>query len=172
MLALGMSGDSDSASYAPLLVGQSLVLRGEDEQKALGAAYAGAALAGSVKDSGNSAHSVLFLQGELGAGKTTFCSGLLAALDFEDIVSSPTYSLMHAYPTPHGQVLHVDAYRLSHSAELYEMGLDELLDDSLLCLIEWGQLFYDDYLTAAILQFEYLEHTPEQAKARRVSRLR
>ena len=115
--------------------GETRLLRGVSEQRALGAALAQALPAGSL----------LFLEGELGAGKTTLTQGLLAVLGFGGHVTSPTYALMQVYPTPAGQVLHVDAYRVRDVAELYEMDLDELVMDSRLSVIEWGEGLYADY---------------------------
>ena len=83
----------------PLAPDEVRTLTGEDAQRALGASLAAALPPGSV----------LFLEGELGAGKTTLTQGLVAALGFTDTVTSPTYALMHVYPTPAGNVLHVDA---------------------------------------------------------------
>ena len=129
------------------------------EQRALGAALAQSFTPGSV----------LFLEGELGAGKTTLTQGLLAALGFDGHVTSPTYALMQVYPAPAGQVLHVDAYRVRDVSELYEMDLDELVAGSRLSVVEWGERLYGDYPEAPIYLLEHVDGDPE---ARRVSRLR
>ncbi|GAA5514352.1 tRNA threonylcarbamoyladenosine biosynthesis protein TsaE [Deinococcus carri] len=143
----------------PLLPGESRLLRGQDEQRALGAALARALPAGAA----------LFLEGELGAGKTTLTQGLAQALGFADAVTSPTYALMHAYPTPAGRLLHVDAYRVRDVAELYEMDLEELMLGSRLSVIEWGEGLYADYPHAPVLRLEHVAGEPE---VRRVTRLR
>ena len=139
--------------------GETRLLSGVSEQRALGAALAQALPAGSL----------LFLEGELGAGKTTLTQGLLAVLGFGGHVTSPTYALMQVYPTPAGQVLHVDAYRVRDVAELYEMDLDELVMDSRLSVIEWGEGLYADYPDAPVYLLEHVEGDPE---ARRVTRQR
>ncbi|MFC6591938.1 tRNA (adenosine(37)-N6)-threonylcarbamoyltransferase complex ATPase subunit type 1 TsaE [Deinococcus lacus] len=118
-----------------LPVGTRLTLRGLPEQRALGARLATELPSGTV----------LFLEGELGAGKTSLTQGLITALGFDGTVSSPTYALMQPYPLPEGQALHIDAYRVQHPAELYEMGLDELIEVSRLTIIEWGEALYEDY---------------------------
>lgn len=100
---------------------------------------------------------VLFLEGELGAGKTTLTQGLIAALGFGGLVSSPTYALMQLYPTPQGQVLHVDAYRVRRPQELYEMDLERLTDEARLSVIEWGEAFYADFPDAWVLRLEHLD---------------
>lgn len=139
--------------------GQSALLRGLDEQQAFGAALLDHLPAGGV----------LFLEGELGAGKTSLTQGIARRLGFTGTVSSPTYALMQPYPTPGGQLLHVDAYRVQHPGELYDMGLDELTQDSRLSVIEWGQALYADYPQATLLR---LEHVPDDEDVRRVTRLR
>lgn len=139
-------------------VGQTLRLRGEDAQRAFGAALAPALPTGGV----------LFLEGELGSGKTTLTQGLAAALGFTGRVGSPTYALMHEYPAPAGRVLHVDAYRLHSAQELFDMDFEQLVQHSRLSVVEWGQLLYADFPDAWLLR---LEHSldPDQ---RTVERLR
>ncbi|WP_309571457.1 tRNA (adenosine(37)-N6)-threonylcarbamoyltransferase complex ATPase subunit type 1 TsaE [Deinococcus sp.] len=143
----------------PLDVGEVRVLVGEDAQRALGAALAAALPPGAL----------LFLEGELGVGKTTLTQGLVGALGFADTVTSPTYALMHVYPTLAGNVLHVDAYRVQDVTELYEMNLDELVEGSRVSVIEWGGGLYADWPNAPIL---LLEHVDGAGGERRVTRRR
>ena len=75
---------------------------------------------------------VVFLSGELGAGKTTLVRGLLAGLNFQGPVRSPTFSLIQLYETD-PKVAHVDLYRVKSHAGL---GLEDLIADHLV-LIEW-----------------------------------
>lgn len=138
-----------------LSVAESLWLPTEKAQRAFGATLAQLP-----------AGSVLFLEGELGAGKTTLTQGLLAALGFTGLVSSPTYALMQQYPTPQGFVLHADAYRIAHPQELWEMDLERLTQEARLSVLEWGEAFYADFPQATVLR---LEHCPE---GRRVTRSR
>lgn len=145
-------------SKFPLETGESRLLHGLTEQQAFGAAWLELPPA-----------SVLFLEGELGAGKTSFTQGLVGALGFTDAVTSPTYALMHVYPAPGGQVLHVDAYRVRDPEELYEMDLDDLIGESRLSVIEWGENLYADYPEAPVLRLEHVEGEPE---VRRVTRVR
>jgi len=84
------------------------------------------------------AGSVVLLKGPLGAGKTTLARHVARALGFTGRVTSPTYTLIHTYPTPGGTLLHADVYRLPDSAQLWEFGLEEALEDARLALIEWG----------------------------------
>lgn len=82
---------------------------------------------------------VLYLHGELGAGKTTLARGMLQALGETGAIRSPTYALVAEYQ-PHGtRVLHLDLYRLSSPDELAALGLADFLPDSRLWLIEWPE---------------------------------
>ncbi|HYW24556.1 MAG TPA: tRNA (adenosine(37)-N6)-threonylcarbamoyltransferase complex ATPase subunit type 1 TsaE [Terriglobales bacterium] len=80
---------------------------------------------------------LLLLQGEMGAGKTTFVRGLARGLGVAGDVMSPTFQLVRVY---RGQVqlAHVDLYRLSVAADLADLGLDELLDEGA-AVVEWGE---------------------------------
>ena len=98
----------------------------------------GAALARCVPWTAPQALTV-FLQGELGAGKTTLVRGLLRGLGVEGTVRSPTYTLLECYETPAGRVLHLDMYRLAGGAEVASLGLRDELDSGVLLLIEWPE---------------------------------
>ncbi len=81
------------------------------------------------------------LVGDLGAGKTTFVAGLVAALGGGP-ASSPTFSLVNEYPGGRLVVWHVDLYRLERPVELRELGLDERIGDrSGIVVIEWADRF-------------------------------
>jgi tRNA threonylcarbamoyladenosine biosynthesis protein TsaE len=82
---------------------------------------------------------VVYLYGDLGAGKTTLARGLLHALGEQGAVRSPTYGLLAEYATPAGRVLHLDLYRLRAPDELVGLGLADYLPDSRLWLIEWPE---------------------------------
>ena len=82
---------------------------------------------------------VLHLQGDLGAGKTSFARGMLQALGETGPVRSPTYGLLSEYETPAGRVVHIDLYRLRSPAELTALGLADHLPGSVLWLVEWPE---------------------------------
>lgn len=96
--------------------------------RAFGAAFAAALQPGDV----------LLLEGELGAGKTTFTQGLAHALGIHDDVLSPTFALMSEYRGGRVPLLHVDAYRLNNAAEADQLGLDEYLDNGWALVVEWA----------------------------------
>ena len=77
------------------------------------------------------------LEGELGAGKTTFVAGLLGALGHRDAVRSPTYTFIEPYRLAGRSVYHCDLYRIAHADEIEELGLRELAAGESVLLIEW-----------------------------------
>src|SRR5688572_5909718 len=83
--------------------------------------------------------SLIALTGPLGAGKTTLVQALAKALGSNVQVSSPTYTLIHEYPTPQGTLVHIDAYRLPSTDALFDFGLEDYLERSRLIVIEWGE---------------------------------
>jgi tRNA threonylcarbamoyladenosine biosynthesis protein TsaE len=102
-----------------------------DATRALGARQAAGALAGDC----------WALEGELGAGKTEFVRGFVAALNPAAAVKSPSFSICNIYETEKFPVYHFDFYRLASAAELGETGFDEYASGGGVCLVEWGTKF-------------------------------
>jgi len=101
---------------------------------------------------------VIWLEGDLGAGKTSFARGLIHAMGYSGRVKSPTYGLLEYYQLANLQVLHMDLYRISDPGELEFLGIGDLLDDATILLIEWpdrgdGWLPKPDF----IFRFSYAE---------------
>lgn len=82
---------------------------------------------------------VVFLLGELGAGKSTLARALLRALGVEGPIKSPTYTLVERYALAEGEAVHLDLYRIAQSEELDFLGLDELVSQARLWLVEWPE---------------------------------
>lgn len=86
---------------------------------------------------------LVLLRGELGAGKTTLVKGIAEGLRAaaEEEVTSPTFTLVHEYRGPHAKLYHVDLYRVDTPRQLETLGLDDLVAENSVFLIEWGEKF-------------------------------
>jgi tRNA threonylcarbamoyladenosine biosynthesis protein TsaE len=115
-----------------------------EDTRAVGGAFAPLLRAGDA----------LALTGELGAGKTTLVHGIADGLGYEGAVASPTFTLVREYRTPALTLLHADVYRLDRVQEVLDLGLEEMLDDDGVLLVEWGDaveaLLPDDHLVVEL----------------------
>lgn len=98
-----------------------------DQTREVGAAIARFVQAGDV----------VLLAGDLGAGKTAFAQGFGRGLGVTDRITSPTFTLARHY-RGRLDLNHLDVYRLEHLAELFDVGLPELLDEGGVTIVEWG----------------------------------
>ncbi len=76
-------------------------------------------------------------EGEMAAGKTTLIKAFCAVLGVDDVVSSPTFSIVNEYSSPKGLVYHFDFYRLKSIQEAYDIGYEEYFYSGEYCLVEW-----------------------------------
>jgi tRNA threonylcarbamoyladenosine biosynthesis protein TsaE len=85
-------------------------------------------------------HKIVALEGQMGAGKTTFVQTVLKSIGVDELEGSPTYSLINEYQsTLFGKVYHLDLYRLNSIDEVYDIGIEELLYQNDVCFIEWPE---------------------------------
>ena len=98
---------------------------------------------------------VLILSGDLGSGKTTFVKGMAPALGIpEDMVRSPTFTLINVYP---GRLVlnHVDLYRIEDIEQLFYLGLEEMLEEREgILVVEWGDSFEDFWDDRLLIEFK------------------
>jgi tRNA threonylcarbamoyladenosine biosynthesis protein TsaE len=86
---------------------------------------------------------IVVFRGDLGAGKTTLVKGIAEAFRAaaEEDVTSPTFTLIHEYRGPEAILYHIDLYRVDTQRQLETLGLDDLIAENSILLIEWGEKF-------------------------------
>lgn len=98
--------------------------------------------------------SLVAFTGDLGAGKTAFCRGLIRALGYTGRVTSPTFAIVNEYETDLGRVCHFDMYRITDEDALYDIGWDDYFDGETILLVEWSENILDalpeDHITVDI----------------------
>lgn len=115
---------------------KSLMLTNRDATIALGKKIGQQLVAGDV----------LVLDGDLGAGKTTFTKGLAAGLEIPDIIKSPTFTIIHEYQDGRLPLYHMDAYRLENGGA-EDLGLEEYFDGDGVSVVEWAEFVEDELPT-------------------------
>ena len=94
--------------------------------------------------------SVICLLGDLGAGKTTITQSIAKALEVDDYITSPTFTIVNEYEGKM-PLYHFDVYRIGSSEEMYDIGYEDYINGNGVCIIEWANLIED------ILPEEYLK---------------
>ena len=95
------------------------------------------------------AGTILAYKGDLGAGKTAFTRGLARGLGCDDLVTSPTYTIVNEYLSGRLPLFHFDMYRLASSDDLWDIGWEDYLDRNGICAVEWSENV-DDAMENAI----------------------
>jgi tRNA threonylcarbamoyladenosine biosynthesis protein TsaE len=98
---------------------------------------------------------IWLIEGEMGAGKTTFIKSICALLGVKDNMSSPTFSIVNEYEADDkGIIFHFDFYRLKNEREALDIGIDDYFYSGAYCFIEWSEkiknLIPDDYVVVKI----------------------
>lgn len=106
------------------------VIRGERETEEFGRSLAEKLEAGDV----------LALIGDLGTGKTTLTKSIAKGLGIEEMITSPTFTIVSEYFSGRLPLFHFDVYRLSGEDEAFEAGLEEYFDRGGICVIEWADI--------------------------------
>lgn len=107
------------------------------------------------------------LEGELGAGKTTLVRAIVRGRGVLEPVTSPTYSVVREYASPHGRIFHLDLYRLDNAEQLHQLGWEEIRRSKGLVLIEWPALA-GDAIPAERVALS-LAHLPDRSDLRRLT---
>jgi len=87
----------------------------------------------------NSQSKILLFYGEMGVGKTTLIREIVKQLGSDDVVSSPTFSLVNEYAAPDQSIFHFDLYRIEDESEVIDIGFEEYLEQAGWVLIEWPE---------------------------------
>ena len=102
---------------------------------------------------------MIVLAGEMGTGKTTFTQSFGRALGITDLITSPTFNLLHNYGSGRMSLHHADLYRLERTGELEDLGLDDLQDSGGVIAVEWGDIVGDELGDALVLRFAHADET-------------
>ena len=109
---------------------------------------------------------VIVLNGDLGAGKTTFTKGFAAALGISNDVTSPTFTLMKKY-VGRLTLYHFDLYRIENADELEELGFDDYLGEkNAVCIVEWNK--FSDLVDPIVIDISYVSETERKMIVRGV----
>lgn len=105
---------------------------------------------------------VIAFRGDLGAGKTAFTRGIARGLGIEDLVTSPTFTIVNEYLNGKMPLFHFDMYRLASSDDLFDIGWEDYLLRGGVCAVEWSENVDDALEDAILITIRYLgEHDRE-----------
>ena len=106
---------------------------------------------------------VIALTGDLGAGKTTLTKSIAKGLGIEDVITSPTFTIVKEYETGRLPLYHFDVYRIGDIDEMYELGYEEYFFGQGVCVVEWADLI-DEIMPedTLLINIEYGEKEGER----------
>ena len=99
---------------------------------------------------------VIAYRGDLGAGKTAFTRGLARGLGSQELVTSPTYTIVNEYLGGRLPLFHFDMYRLGSSDDLFDIGWEDYLDRGGVCAVEWSENVADALEDALVITIDRL----------------
>lgn len=94
---------------------------------------------------------IITLDGDLGAGKTALTSGIASGLGCEDVITSPTFTIVNEYRKCSIPIFHFDLYRLSSMDDLYDIGWDDYVSQKGIIIIEWADIVKNEF------DYDYIE---------------
>ncbi len=107
---------------------------------------------------------IIALIGDLGTGKTAFTKGLARGLDINELITSPTFTLINEYYGKY-PLFHFDLYRLGTFDELYSTGYDEYFTKNGICVIEWADKFLEELPNDIyVIEFKYIDEKKREIK--------
>ena len=106
---------------------------------------------------------IILFEGEMGVGKTTLIKALIKLLGSNDVVSSPTFSIVNEYLAKNQSIYHFDLYRIENEDELYDFGIDTYIYNNNFVFVEWPELLkpliQDNYSVVKIVLSENTSRT-------------
>ena len=112
---------------------------------------------------------VVFLQGGLGSGKTTFVKGVARGRGIKNTVRSSSFVLVSEYKGKNGKVYHIDLYRLKGNRDFENLGLEEFLFGDGICFVEWADRLDETPLGGYLVEFKWLSETKREINIRELS---
>jgi tRNA threonylcarbamoyladenosine biosynthesis protein TsaE len=108
-------------------------------------------------------HRIFAIFGAMGAGKTTLIKALCKSLGSEDVVKSPTFSIVNEYDSDAGSIFHFDFYRIKDLSEVFDIGFEEYIGSGAYCFLEWPELI-EPLIPEEAVALRFVVEGPDQRK--------